>query len=92
MSTLLIAYDLNRPTQNYTDLIEAIKALGAWWHHLDSTWLVATSLTPAQARQRLYALMDNNDELLVIDVQGDTWSANGFDESAYTWLKTHVAA
>ena len=92
MNTLLIAYDLNRPAQKYTELIKAIKDLGPWWHHLDSTWLVSTSLSPSQARQRLWAVMDSNDELLVINVVGDTWAADGFEDSAYAWLKKYVAA
>lgn len=50
MGTLLIGYDLDKPDQDYSDLIAAIKKLGAWWHHLDSTWLVKSDLTPKEAR------------------------------------------
>ncbi len=40
MATLMIGYDLNK-TKDYPALFQAIKGLGgAWWHHLDSTWLV----------------------------------------------------
>lgn len=39
MNTLLIGYDLNRPSQNYEDLFKVIKAEGTWCHNLDSTWL-----------------------------------------------------
>lgn len=46
--TLLIGYDLNAPGQDYGDLIEAVKASGARWHYLDSTWLVKTSLPRAR--------------------------------------------
>ena len=49
MGTLLIGYDLDKPDQDYSDLIAAIKKLGAWWHHLDSTWLVKSDLTPKEA-------------------------------------------
>ena len=49
MSTKLIAYDLNAPGQNYDDLIKAIKGLGAWWHHLDSTWLVKSDLNTSDS-------------------------------------------
>ncbi|WP_209021761.1 hypothetical protein [Nocardioides sp. 503] len=38
MACLLITYDLNTPGQGYTALHDEIKSLGAWWHHLDSTW------------------------------------------------------
>ena len=42
MATYMIGYDLNRPGQDYPALIDAIKRLGTWWHHLDSTWIVVT--------------------------------------------------
>lgn len=86
MSTKLIAYDLNAPGQHYEDLITEIKALGAWWHHLDSTWLVKSTLSTTQLRDRLAQHLDSGDELLVVDVTGDTRSWRGFNASAAKWL------
>lgn len=87
MSTKLIAYDLNSPGQNYKDLIDAIKSLGAWWHHLDSTWLVKSNLTSTQIRDRLAVHIDSGDELLVVDVTGDARAWRGFNDRASEWLK-----
>ncbi|MEK6328465.1 MAG: SinR family protein [Actinomycetota bacterium] len=84
MSTLLVGYDLNRPGQDYANLIERIKQIGVWWHHLDSTWLVKTGLTPAQLRDDLKRYVDSGDELLVLDVTGAAWAGTGFD--SYDWL------
>ena len=82
---LLITYDLNRPGQNYNDLYKEIKKAGTWWHHLDSTWIISTSSTPAQWQKRLQKHMDDNDNLLVIEVcdnyQG--W----LPDKAWKWLK-----
>lgn len=86
MATLLIGYDLNK-AKNYPDLIEAIKSLGAWWHHLDSTWLVKTSLTPVQVRDRLKTHLDSDDELLVIDVTSRPRAWIGFSDGGSKWLK-----
>jgi hypothetical protein len=45
VKTYLIGYDLNRPAQNYEQLIERIKQLfSTWWHNLDSTWIVKSDL------------------------------------------------
>ncbi len=53
MATLMIGYDLNK-TKDYPALFQAIKGLGgAWWHHLDSTWLVKSSITATEARNVL---------------------------------------
>lgn len=87
MATKLIAYDLNTPGQNYEDLIAAIKGLGAWWHHLDSTWLVRTSKTTTEVRDELKKHIDSGDELLVVDVTGDARAWAGFNESGRKWLK-----
>lgn len=87
MSTKLIAYDLNAPGQNYDDLIAAIKGLGAWWHHLDSTWLVRSDLTARDIRDRLSKSLDSGDELLVVDVTDDSRAWRGFNAGASKWLK-----
>ena len=79
MRLLMIGYDLNAPGKDYADLISTIKPLGLWWHYLDSTWLVKSELSPAQARGKLRAQMDKNAELLVIDVTADARAWGGFD-------------
>ncbi|MEZ0579259.1 CRISPR-associated protein Cas2 [Nocardioides sp. MH1] len=87
MATKLIAYDLNSPGQNYDELIEAIKDLGAWWHHLDSTWLVKSTLTCTAIRDALGRHIDSGDELLVVDVTEDARAWKGFSASGSKWLK-----
>lgn len=86
MNTILIGYDLNKAGQDYGNLIDKIKSLGAWWHHLDSTWLVRTSRTPVEVRDALKPHIDANDELLVIDVTGRARAWTGFNASGGTWL------
>ena len=86
---LLITYDLNKPGQDYKSLFEAIKALGAWWHHLDSTWIVVSSKTPAQAWTSLAPTLDQSDHCLIIDITGDTY--NGWlPKQAWDWMRSNV--
>lgn len=87
MATMLIAYDLNAPGQNYEDLIEEIKSFGAWWHCLDSTWLINTNLTPLQVATRLWAKMDRNDRLLVTRTYGSTTAWAGMTQQCVDWLE-----
>jgi hypothetical protein len=90
VATLMIGYDLDEPGQNYEAVSDAIKSLSStWWHRLDSTWLVKTTLNATQARDRIWAVMDSNDELLVINITGDAWAAQGFD--SYKWLKDNMS-
>lgn len=89
MTTYLITYDLNRPGQNYNDLFEAIKAIGTWWHCLDSTWVVKSNLTAVQIRDSLSNKIDRNDSLLVVVLSGvGAWT--GFSDECSNWLKNNL--
>ncbi len=89
MRTLLVGYDLHRPGQNYQSLIEALKRT-AWWHHLDSTWLVRTTETPVELRDRLLPHIDSNDTLLVIDVTSRAAAWVGINSSGSEWIKNYL--
>jgi hypothetical protein len=90
MGTLLIGYDLDKPGQDYSNLMAAIKGLGSWWHHLDSTWLVKSDLTTKAARDLLAKHIDDNDELLVISVTGREAAWTGFNEKGGQWIKDNL--
>lgn len=90
MACLLITYDLHTPGQDYKDLHEAIKNLGsAWWHYLDSTWLVTTSLSPSQAWEKLAVVADKNDNFLILNITGDGYSG-WLPEKAWDWIRANV--
>jgi len=91
MSTFLIGYDLDKPGEkDYTDLIAAIKILGAWWHHLDSTWIVKSALTHVEVRDVLRPYLSTSDKLLVIDVTSDAAAWTGFNQRGSNWLKDNL--
>lgn len=90
MATLLVGYDLHKPRANYEGLEAKLKGLGAWWHHLDSTWLVKTELTPVQLRDELKPLIEEADQLLVIDVSGKPAAWYGFAERGSQWIKQQL--
>jgi hypothetical protein len=90
MATLLVGYDLNAPGKDYKPLWEKLKSYGTWWRHLDSTWIVKTSLTVVQLHDVLKPLMDDNDELLVIDISGDAAAWSGIDVKGSRWLEYHL--
>lgn len=89
MALKLITYDLNKPGQNYKDLHEAIRGLGAWWHYLDSTWIVQSSLSPNAIVEKLKATIDTSDGLLVFDITGDSYSG-WLEQGAWDWLNAHA--
>jgi len=79
-----INYDLKRPGQNYEALYESIKGCGAWWHYLDSTWLVDTSLSVKGIWDRLAPHVDKNDSFLVIGVTRDY--QGWLTQEAWDWI------
>ncbi len=84
----LVTYDLNRPGQDYAGLHTAIKALGAWWHYLDSTWLVDTHLSAQQISDNLVPTIDSNDRLLAIGVTSDY--QGWLTEDAWKWINERM--
>lgn len=84
-----INYDLKRPGQNYEPLYEAIKSCGAWWHYLDSTWLVDTSLDAKGIWERLAPQVDKNDSVLIIGVTHDY--QGWLTKEAWEWLNSRTA-
>jgi len=88
MAVYLVTYDLNAPGKNYDDLYEAIKSLGAWWHYLDSTWLVDTHLSAQSISDKLLSHIDKNDYLLVIKVTNEY--QGWLPQKAWEWMHEHI--
>jgi len=84
----LISYDLNKPGQDYTPLIDAIKSLGSYNHCLKSGWFVDTSLTASQVYARLRPHIDKSDSLLITLVTRHYFGQAS--RETIEWLKQHV--
>jgi hypothetical protein len=90
MAAFMISYDLNQLGQNYSNLFEAIKALGTWWHCLDSTWIVKSNLTASGIRDILQRHIDSNDKLIVVRLTGEAAWTNSFGANCSNWLKNNL--
>ena len=88
MSSMIIEYDLRSPGRNYDDLYAAIKGNDQWAHITESTWFIKTSLSCAQVRDRLSAVMDTNDRLFVAELVGTAAWHNVICDSNY--LKSNL--
>jgi len=69
MSAFLVSYDLDKPGQDYADLIAALKKVGAV-KLLYSQWGLITTSTAVQIRDYLKQFIDGNDRLLVVELSG----------------------
>ena len=86
---LLITYDLKQPNRDYESLYEAIKKCGSsWWHYLESTWIVHTTISVDECAKRLRQTMASDDSLLVVDITAQ--SRQGWLPSkAWDWIKQY---
>lgn len=84
----MISYDLNSPGQKYEELYEKIKEIGSWWHYLDSTWLVSTSLSASEIYSKIKSPLDNGDHILVFSLGKDY---QGYlPQKAWDWIKENI--
>jgi hypothetical protein len=91
MATVLIAYDIHpQEGEVYDDLTKAIQSLGAWWHHVETTWIVKCAHTPDQIRDQLKSHIGSEDQLLVIEISGDTAGWAGINDTGSKWLKDNI--
>ena len=67
MNNLHISYDLFAPGKNYDAVIAKIQSLGEWAKIHKSFWYVKSTLSAAQARDAVWAVMDFNDSVYVVD-------------------------
>lgn len=70
-NNLFISYDLYSPGQDYSSVIEAIKGLGSWAKVHKSYWYVKSSLSAEDAAKKVWAKLDSNDSLIVVDATGN---------------------
>ncbi|WP_406242296.1 hypothetical protein ACF3M2_18010 [Tissierella carlieri] len=91
MTSYLISYDLKNKDKNYESLYEKIKEISydnAWWHYLDSTWIIKSDLSLSEITSNLTSTIDKNDCLLVIEVKN---TYNGWlPKDAWDYLRDRI--
>lgn len=84
MAVYCISYDLI--SDNYDNLIDAIKDYGIWWHQSESTWFIETNQGARQIYDNLAIHLISRDKLIVIRVHRHWW-AGGLTEDEINWMK-----
>lgn len=89
MKTIQINYDLVGPDRDYPKLYAYLRSYGTRARPLKSMWLVRTNKTVSAVRDEINRYVDSNDEVLVIDVTGDSWASN-FTDDHIAWMKDNM--
>jgi hypothetical protein len=66
-NNLFISYDLFNPGQKYEEVAGAIQSLGPWAKVQKSFWYVKSNFSAEQVAAKVWAVMDGNDSLIVVD-------------------------
>ncbi len=90
-NNLIVSYDLYNPGQDYTKVIDTIKTLGSWAKIHKSVWYVNSNLTAAQAVDKVWAAMDKNDSLFVVDAKNNNAAWQNIDEKVSNHIKDQWA-
>lgn len=88
MAVYNVSYDLRKSGKNYTGLYDEIKKRD-WAHILDSTWLISTTESATQLRDRLRTTMDEDDSIFISKVnriEYEGWLAQEY----WDWIRSHI--
>jgi len=93
LASILIAYDIHPAAgPAYDNLVQAIQSMGAWWHHLETVWIVRSKKTPEEIRDALKIYVGSDDQLLVLDITGDRAGWVGVTDSGSRWLQDNITS
>jgi hypothetical protein len=77
-------------TRDYSRLHDALKDLDAWWHYLESTWLVVSDKTADDLWSLIQSQIGPKDRILIVRLTNDY---SGFlPDEAWDWIREHLAA
>lgn len=86
----VVAYDLKSPHDtgdDYDRVIDAVKAAGTTWCHLEkSVWLIASDETASDIRDALKRYLNEEDLLFVARLFGN-WASFNMGSRRTDWLK-----
>lgn len=66
MAVFIVNYDLNKPGQNYTELIRALSGVGE--RILKSTWIIDVNQGAKGVRAAILSHLDRGDDVAVIEI------------------------
>lgn len=88
MNFFLITYNKNALLRNYDPLYQAIKTSSiVWWHHLNNTWIIRTTLDANQVYNNLHQHITEDDKLLVIQVFPNSEFQGWLPPEAWKWIE-----
>jgi hypothetical protein len=85
---LVITYDLNNTTKDYSSFFGAIQQQGPWWHYLKNTWLLDTQKPPKQVWEALAPHVEQGDRIMIVRLSAPYWG--WLPKDAWDWVSSRV--
>lgn len=86
---LLVIYEARGVNSDPAGVRAVLEAHPGWWHHLESTWILATPATPEGLWTVLEPLLDDDDRVLILEI-GDVRRQGWLSSDAWGWLERHL--
>ncbi len=88
-NTYIVLYDLSSPGQNYEDVHKTIKDYSGWAKLGGSAYVISTSDSAVEIRDKISESMDSNDQLFVGEVNAPAaW--RGIGDEVSDWLMNNL--
>jgi uncharacterized SAM-dependent methyltransferase len=87
MAVYLITYELHG-SRDYKGLTDVIGSFDAWWHYIESTWLVVTNDDANEIFEKLRPHLDEGDYILITKINKD--NQGSLPKKAWDWIKQHI--
>lgn len=84
MAGFIDSYDLGKAGQNYECQKQKLDAYPRHWKMQQSVWIIESTETHEQVRNKLIPCLDANDRLFVGKLSGAAW--HGITEAGTRWL------
>ena len=86
MKRFMVSYDLSKPGRNYEDLFKVLKSFDHV-RPLESVWFVSSNLPLEAIRDKVKAVLDANDHLMVSTITYSAWF--NLSPEVGKWLEEH---
>src|SRR5436309_10788678 len=84
----IVCYELKGLPSLHQPLMEELKASYAWWHYLQSTWIILRYETLVELQPKLLRMISQPDRLLIMPAKGP--AAGWLSKDAWTWIEKNV--
>ena len=84
----IISYGFIEKKGDYAKLYDALMKLGPYWHEMDNTWFVQSSLTPKEIMDAIHPYLDDNIYLFISLMTTDYWG--WLPKSGWKWIDKYL--